>query len=361
MPTFMPGLQLSELFYQEVIKPILDTSFPNLAYSAALIGFGSEVLGFDTPQSTDHMWGPRLILFLSEVDFDLLKGPITDALSKNLPYTFKGHPTNFSKPDKMGVRLLEEIASGPVNHLVQIYTIKSYFEGGLGFDPYHEIDALDWLTFSEHKLLTFTSGKVFYDGLGLEKIRKKFAYYPRDIWLYLLASQWKKIAQEEAFVGRCGDVGDELGSQIIAARLIQYLMRLCFLMEKRYAPYSKWLGTAFARLESAERLAPIFRKVLFSGSWQEREHHLSQAYEIVAERHNSLRITKPLETKVSQFYNRPYLVIHADIFAEEIANAIENEKTRAIKARIGSVNQFIDSTDIITRMELCHRLKVMFE
>src|SRR5574341_879636 len=334
MPTFIPGLQLSESFYQEVVKPILDTHFPNHAYSAALIGFGSEALGFDTPQSTDHMWGPRLILFLPEIDFDQLRDAISDALSKNLPYTFKGYSTNFSKPDKLGVRLLEEITSGPVNHLIQIYTIRSYFEGGLGFNPYNEIDILEWLTFSEHKLLTLMSGKVFYDGLGLEEIRKKFAYYPRDVWLYLLASQWAKIAHEEAFVGRCGDVGDELGSQIIAARLVQYLMRLCFLMEKRYAPYSKWFGKAFARLESAKKLGPIFLKVLASSSWQERERYLSQAYEVVAELHNSLRITKPLETKVSRFYNRPYLVIHADVFAEEIANAIEDKKVRASKAKI---------------------------
>lgn len=343
--TFIPGLQLAEQFYQEAVKPILQKHFPNVPYSAALIGFGSEVLGFDTPQSTDHMWGPRLVLFLSEADWQL-KDSIADTLSLQLPYTFRGYPTNFSTPDKIGVRLLEEITSGPVKHLAQIYTIRSYFEGDLGFNPYNEIDTLDWLTFSEHKLLALTSGKVFYDGLGLEQIRKKFAYYPRDIWLYLLASQWAKIAQEEAFVGRCGDVGDELGSQIIAARLVQSLMRLCFLMERRYAPYSKWFGTAFAHLESAKRLSPIFHSVLASHLWREREQFLSQAYEIVAELHNALGITRPLATKVSPFHNRPYLVIHADVFAEGISQAIEDEQVRA-KTRIGSVNQFLDSTDIV--------------
>lgn len=45
IPTFIPGLRLSQLFYQEAVKPILDEHFPNLQYSAALIGFGAEVLG----------------------------------------------------------------------------------------------------------------------------------------------------------------------------------------------------------------------------------------------------------------------------------------------------------------------------
>jgi hypothetical protein len=59
-------------------------------------------------------------------------------------------------------------------------------------------------------------------------------------------------SQEEPFVARTGDVGDELGSQVIAGRLVRALMQLCFLMERRYAPYSKWFGTGFSRLSIAE-------------------------------------------------------------------------------------------------------------
>src|SRR5581483_7403542 len=101
----------------------------------------------------------------------------------------------------------------------------------------------DWLSFPQQELLCLTAGEVFYDGLcEVEKIRRKLAYYPHDVWLYLLACQWTRIAQEEAFVGRCGEAGDELGSRVTAARLVRDLMRLCFLFEKRYTPYTKWLG-----------------------------------------------------------------------------------------------------------------------
>ncbi len=48
MPEFIPGLQLSELYYQEAVEPILEAVFPRLVYSACLIGPGSEVLGYDT-------------------------------------------------------------------------------------------------------------------------------------------------------------------------------------------------------------------------------------------------------------------------------------------------------------------------
>ena len=67
---FIPGLKLGELFYKEVISPILKADFPELKYSAALIGEGSEILGYDTAQSTDHCWGPRTMLFFSDEDYE---------------------------------------------------------------------------------------------------------------------------------------------------------------------------------------------------------------------------------------------------------------------------------------------------
>ena len=43
MPDFIPGLTLAERFYREAVRPILDSRFPGLRHSAALIGTGSEV------------------------------------------------------------------------------------------------------------------------------------------------------------------------------------------------------------------------------------------------------------------------------------------------------------------------------
>ena len=97
---------------------------------------------------------------------------------------------------------------------------------------------------------------MFHDGLGeLEPVRASLAWYPRDIWCYLLACQWQRISQEEPFPGRCAEAGDDLGLLVITARLARDLMRLCLLMDRRYPPYSKWLGTAFARCASGRRWA----------------------------------------------------------------------------------------------------------
>ena len=106
MPKFVPGLKLCKLFYQQEVTPILNKNFPKLRYSAAIIGWGSEVLGFDSPISRDHHWGPRVLLFLSEKHYRRLKVQISETLSNQLPYEFMGYSTNYSKPEPNGVRYL---------------------------------------------------------------------------------------------------------------------------------------------------------------------------------------------------------------------------------------------------------------
>ena len=240
IPKFIPGLTLSRLFYHEAVRPVLQTHFPRLRYSAALIGWGSEVLGFDDRTSRDHHWGPRVLLFLDDRDHLRLENKISEVLANELPCEFLGYSTNYSEPDANGVRLPLKIVHGPVNHMVQTFTLRSFFEARLGFDPSKKITVIDWLTVPQQRLLEVVSGEVYYDGLRkLEGIREKLKFYPHDVWLYLLAAQWSKISQEEAFVGRTGEIGDELGSRIVAARIVREIMKLAFLMEKQYAPYTK--------------------------------------------------------------------------------------------------------------------------
>jgi hypothetical protein len=262
-----------------------------------------------------------------------------------------GYPTNFTEPDPddNGTQQLQAVESGPVNHRVEVLTARGFFMDDLNFDPDQPIEAADWLTFPEQKLRSITAGAVYYDGIGLNSLRARFAYYSRDVWLYLLAAGWARIGQEEAFVGRAGDLNDELGSQIIAARLVCDMMRLCFLMERVYAPYPKWFGTAFARLRCGRMLNPIFRRALLAANWKEREQHLCAAYTLLAEMHNLLEITPPLPSEASSFHGRPFRVIHGERFAGALRAAIEDEAVRRIAQGrlIGSVDQFSDSTDLL--------------
>ena len=250
---FIPGLKLSEKFYNEVIRPILDDSFPGLAHTAGLIDGGSEVLGYDDETSVDHNWGPRLMLFLSVEDYRRYSEQIKIVLANRIPYEFGGYPTNFTAhlPDKGGAQLMQSICQGPVNHRVSVQTVRSFFNNYLGFDIEQPLEPADWLTFPEQRLCTITKGVIYHDDVGLNAVRSRFSYYPQDVWFYLLAAGWNRIGQEEHLMGRAGMVGDEVGSALIGARLVRDVMRLCFLMEKTYAPYPKWLGSAFKQLSCA--------------------------------------------------------------------------------------------------------------
>ena len=66
------GIELSRRFYAEVVSPWLAREFPGLSHAAALIGYGSELLGFDDAMSQDHNWGPRLQLYVDGADCEAL-------------------------------------------------------------------------------------------------------------------------------------------------------------------------------------------------------------------------------------------------------------------------------------------------
>ena len=359
---FLPGLELNRRFFLEAVRPILARAYPGLVYSAALMGYGSDVLGFDTAQSTDHNWGPRLQLFLAPEDHNLLHGPIGQALSEQLPRAFLGYPVNFSAPDwnDGGTQLMEAADSGPVRHLVEIETVDAWFRRYLGVTAGAELGLLDWLLLPQQHLLEVTAGEVYHDGLGtVQPARARFAWYPHDVWLYRMAAQWARIAQEEPFVGRAGQVGDDLGSRLVAARLVRDGMRLAFLQERRYAPYSKWLGTAFGRLQCAPQLGPLWAAALAASDWRQREQALTGAGAVLGAMHNDLGVTPPVDPAPRPFFGRPFQVLFADRFAAALRNAIQDETLRSLPA-IGGVDQFVDCTDLTEEPALTARLRPVY-
>jgi hypothetical protein len=140
-------------------------------------------------------------------------------------------------------------------------------------------------------------------------------------------------------------------------------MRLCFLMERTYAPYPKWFGTAFQRLRCAAELSPHLRAALAATTWREREAHLVPAYEGVAAMHNRLGITDPLPATVREFFGRPFRVIALHGFSDAIVARIADKAVRRIAQRplIGGIDQFSDSTDLVSNQEWRPTLRRLYE
>lgn len=357
---FVQGIELCGRFYRSAVRPILDAEFASLRHSAALLGDGSEVLGFDDVMSSDHHWGPRVQIFLTEADHQRYAAQIAQTLGYQLPLEFQGYPTNFSEPDPndSGVQRLQPTTERPINHRVSITTTRRFLAGQLNIDEESPIGAAEWLTFPQQKLCTITAGAVYHDDIGLEAMRARFAWYPHDVWLYLMAAGWARIGQEEHLMGRAGLVGDELGSALIGARLVRDIMRLCFLMERRYAPYAKWFGTAFRRLPCAAGLEAHLRQALSATTWQEREAHLVPAYETLARLHNRLGVTAPLPEEARIFFGRPFRVIALHGFDGALLAQIQDPDVQRIAQQrlIGGIDQFSDNTDLLEATHLRPKL-----
>lgn len=346
MTEFVPGRELSEGFFRDVAQPILRDHFPHLKYSAGFLGYGSDVLGYDDETSTDHMWGPRFYLFLGETD-SALKPEIEAVFARKLPYTYRGYSVNFSAPDPNdgGVRHAEMIDAGEVSPLIFYYTVDGFLTEYLGVTDLTGMDALDWLATSEHRLLGLSQSRFFVDDLGFAQRLASIMFYPEDVARYLIASQWSLIGEEQAFVTRTGARGDEIGARVIAARMVERLMRLCFLYCGHYAPYSKWFGTAFSRLDIDGAIRNEFAATLAANDVASREAHLVAAQLLVVELHNQSGYLPPLSAQAQTYFSRPIQVIRADAIAGAIAEQLAGSPLAPLPL-IGTLSQFGNFTAI---------------
>jgi hypothetical protein len=346
------GLELSRRFYFEAVRPILDREFPDFEHAAALIGFGSEVLGFDDETSRDHHWGPRVQLFVRASES---ADAIARSLAAELPTEFAGFPTNFGPTEEPGTVWMTAVEAGPVAHQVEILVLGDYLRDRIGVNPLEGFTTADWLATPAQHLLELTAGEVFSDPIGeLTRLRELLAWYPHDVWLLVMAGHWRRIAQFEHLHGRTGLTGDELGSRLLGAALVRDLMRIGLLQRRCYPPYAKWIGAAHARLDLEEQGA--LQAALTAADWRSREEALVGAYEAVARRHNDLSVTQPVDPVVRQFWGRPIRVLFADRFVSALRAAITDADVRAIDHDAGSIDAVSDNTDVLTRPNLSRRL-----
>jgi hypothetical protein len=242
-------------------------------------------------------------------------------------------------------------------------TVGQFFAAHLGFDPGAALGTADWLLTPTQILASLTRGAVFHDPDGhLASYREKLAWYPDDVWRYALAAGWLRVGQEEAFVGRTGATGDDLGSRILTARLVRELMRLAFLVERRWAPYGKWFGRAFGELAVAADLKPRLEGALAAPNWRERERLITEAASGLAERTNALLLGDPVDPAPRQFYERDIRVIGADRFTVALAREITDPLLHGLIDRLGlrhghiprlpgTIDQAVDSTDVLSSPE----------
>lgn len=342
---FVCGLDLSEAFARECVLPTVRRELPESHIALARLGKGSEVLGFDTPLSRDHDWGPAsrvLLLVPPDADADHL----LRVLDEEMPLTFRQHPTRlqalgdaidgvvvpvrcrFPLPscDLTIVRPPQPATPEEGSALgLEISSFDAFVTRYFGFDvTLDEWTDHHWLATPQQLLCAFVAGRVFVDDSGrLTQARESLAFFPHRVWLTIMRAEWSNVAQLHAFVGRTGSTSDSLGCALVCAELVQSLMRLAFLINGRYAPYAKWFGRAFRDLPLACALGQHLERALDAGaSWKSREAALCAAYEVLHRAHNELGITEPVDERVQRFHQRPFFVSRAEDIAARLADKV---------------------------------------
>lgn len=325
------GRELSRRFYADVVWPLVRSHWPELPHAAARIGPGSEVLGLDDEMSRDHDWGPRVQLLVSQ-DW---RGPVREVLDTELPEAYAGHPLRFALTD-----------SNDAAHRVDVDTPSNFVRSRLGFDPRAALTTADWLSVTGQAVLEVRAGPVFTDSDGaLTAIRTALEWYPNDLWRYLVACDWHRLDQELPLMGRAGHRGDDVGSRVIAARLVDAAMHLGFLLERRWQPYAKWRGTAFRQLPHASKAHGSLAAVLYAATWRERQSVLAEALEVLASVQRAAGLPS-VDTASTSFWERPYLHINPALIPG-LLGEISDESVQALPRGLGSIEQRTGNVDVL--------------
>jgi uncharacterized protein DUF4037 len=328
------GAELARGFFADVVEPLLSRALPGLGYAAGRLGSGSDVLGLDDPMSRDHDWGCRLTLLVDQDDRDQVPR-ISRLLEEGLPERFGEYPVRFPIT-----------WDSSLSHRVEVATVADFAASRLGADPTAGLSVLDWLSVTGQSVLEVTAGPVFADRTRtLAAVRTLLAWYPPDVERYVLAAGWQRLCQSMPMMGRTAEAGDELGSRLLSAELTQDLLWLAFALSRRWAPYGKWRGTVFRSLPVAATLGPLLDAAVAAPGWREREDALAAACEVLLGIQRDQGLPAP-ESGVIPFFDRPYRTVD-DAVPQGLLAAIADPDVARLPPMVGSVEQWVDSTDVL--------------
>ena len=312
--------------------PAVDARWPGLPRAAGRLGSGSDVLGLDDAVSRDHDWGLRLNLLVSAD----MAAHVDAYLEETLPESFEGLPTRFRTTWDAHRR-----------HRVQVQDVASFVHSRTGVDLRDPLSTDDWLMLTGQAVLEVTAGPVFVDTDGaLTASRAALCWYPDEMWKYVVAADWARLAQELPFVGRTAEVGDDLGSRVVTARLVEVATHLAHLVDRRWPPYSKWLGTSLTRLPRSHVVAEPLARALISTHWRTREDGLVQAVRTLSRLQADAGLPT-VDDPVEQFWDRAYRGIRVEVL-ETLEKSIDDPAVRALPRGVGSADQWSHNADVLT-------------
>jgi hypothetical protein len=307
---------VSRQFFQEVVLPILEREFPDVAAQTAfgLFGYGSEAYQQDDAYSRDHHFGLRIDALMPDDLYHARRDALLQTVGANLPATFRGYALRAGHlagaglaPDSLPAFLRRTLG---IDHPPQTYR--------------------EWLLLPEEDIIHVVNGEVWHDPAGrFTAIRQAFQnHYPEPVRLRRIAHWCRYFSGMGTYALKRAILrNNEFYAVTRFAVAVRLGVQLAFLLDRQFFPYDKWLMTYFARLPRLYTpLSPLVEEaVRLSTSWERKLELLDRMADILDETMVADGLIKPHPKFTGSPTSGYRLLEHA--YAELIQTVPEEIKT----------------------------------
>jgi len=235
----MRGIDAARRWYESAGVPMLEREFGDVASRIAVgrAGHGSECFGYDDAVSRDHDYFTGFQLWITEEDerdFGFRLERACARLRKEFP------------PDEdtdIGSSELGDAEDG-------VTVIGDFYRRHLGFPGAPE-NWRQWLYTPDHAFAEAVNGAVFRDDLGVfSGIRDTILNgMPEDVRRKKIAARAVFMAQSGQYnYMRCLRHGEPGAAALALDEFVRNAAQMVFLLNRRFAPYYKWVFRAMRDL-----------------------------------------------------------------------------------------------------------------
>jgi hypothetical protein len=265
-------IDISRAFFEEIVRPVLETHFPEETAVTAfgVFGYGSEALRLDDEYSRDHHWGLRIDALMPPHIFETRRQDIMETLSAHLPDAYRGQSLREAHLSGAGL--------APDN-------LTAFLQRTLGLD--HPPDTYqEWLQIPEEDIIHVINGEVWHDPLGeFSEIRQRLdGYYPEPVRLRRIAHWCRYFSGMGTYALKRAILRDnDFYAVTRFSNAIRLGIQLAFLLDRQYFPYDKWLMAYFERLPrlSGPLMPIVSEAVKLSTPWERKLELLHQMTDIL--------------------------------------------------------------------------------
>ena len=272
--------------------------------AVGLVGRGSQCFGFDDEISRDHDFGKGFCLFLTDAD----DAEIGVALSRAY--------RELTGKDETAHSALGSSGTGVIR-------ISDFYRQTIGLSDAPS-SWQDWLYTPSSAFAEAVNGEVFRDELGeFSRIRSAIAKgMPEDVRKKKLASRLIFMAQSGQYnYSRCLKHGENGAAMLALGEFVKNAAECVFLLNRRHAPYYKWLLRALRELPKLGDLADALGFLLTADNSTDGAKLKAQIVEDIC-----AQVVKELKAQKLTCGNWDYLEPHAF----DLRGHIENRDIRSL-------------------------------